>query len=185
MHPRLNSVRRCVPERSRAFAAPDRPQAQRVSDHLGRVRGPMEGGGHSSANVWRPQASHGPQERSPPTMAPERQRRPPPPAPTQTARPSALSDQDRTPNATPNQLTPRRHRLAPLPGRLEGSPSGPVRSCAFVSVPDGFVVCGLMTTRSNRPVPTAVVFGISDGAGTTTVAVPAGQLGPGRPRRLG
>ena len=51
-----------------------------------------------------------------------------------------------------------------------------MRSCAFVSVPDGFVVCGLMTTRSNRPMPTAVVFGISGGAGSTTVAVPLANL---------
>lgn len=51
-----------------------------------------------------------------------------------------------------------------------------MRSCAFVGVPDGFLVCGLMTTRSNCPVPTAVVFGISGGAGSTTVAVPLAAL---------
>ena len=33
-----------------------------------------------------------------------------------------------------------------------------------------------MTTRSNRPVPTAVVCGTSGGAGTTTVAVPLAVL---------
>ncbi|MDE0656581.1 MAG: hypothetical protein OXH58_08395 [Acidimicrobiaceae bacterium] len=33
-----------------------------------------------------------------------------------------------------------------------------------------------MTTRSNCPVPTAVVFGISGGAGSTTVAVPLAAL---------
>ena len=46
---------------------------------------------------------------------------------------------------------------------------------AFASVPQrswGFVALGPMTTRSNRPVPAAVVYGASGGAGTTTVVVP-------------
>ena len=57
-------------------------------------------------------------------------------------------------------------------------PAGCVRerSSAFVSVPGGFVALGLMTTRSNSPVPPVVVCSTSGFAGTTTVAVPLAVL---------
>lgn len=41
---------------------------------------------------------------------------------------------------------------------------------------------GPMTTRSNRPVPAAVVWGTSGGAGTTGLAVPLAALTQPTPR---
>ena len=67
MHPRRNRVRACVPERSRP---PDRPQKQRIGSRLGRVHAPVEGGGHFSANVWRPHhPTNASRQRSSPTTA--------------------------------------------------------------------------------------------------------------------
>lgn len=64
-------------------------------------------------------------------------------------------------------------------GTVEGVGRAALGSIAFASVPEsvplrsrGLLSLGPMTTRSNRPVPTARVCAISGRAGTTTVAAP-------------
>lgn len=60
-------------------------------------------------------------------------------------------------------------------GTVEGVGRPALGSIAFASVPLrswGLRSLGPMTTRSNRPSPTARACAISGGAGTTTVAVP-------------